>query len=346
MKSFKLFLISLLVISFIPLTMSADDGDSLYCYTQSSLKPEMLSLEELDKLTFSDDGIQVWEKQNEMQEISFEDFRLFTFSYLSIFDIVPFGLIHLGDVNNDHVVDISDVVALVNFILSGEVSTRFIELLNADINKDTDVDISDVVGIVNLVLEGKEDFYTCPDSHHPHLIDLGLPSGTKWACCNVGASSPEDYGGYYAWGETEEKDKYNWSTYIHCDGSYDTCHDLGSDIAGTGYDVAHVKWGGDWKMPTKEQRNELRNNCTYEWTTMNGVKGGKFTSKINGGSIFLPAAGNRWDSELYNAGDNGYYWSSTLFESNEDNAYYLYFSSNGVYWSNYRYFGRSVRPVR
>ena len=87
---------------------------------------------------------------------------------------------------------------------------------------------------------------SCPDDNHPHAIDLGLPSGTKWACCNVGTTTPEGYGGYYAWGETEEKEIYDWTTYIHCDGSMETCHDLGSDIAGSEYDVAHVQWGSNF----------------------------------------------------------------------------------------------------
>ena len=197
-------------------------------------------------------------------------------------------------------------------------------------------------------------YLTCPDDHHPHLIDLGLPSGTKWACCNVGADKPEGYGGYYAWGETEEKDYYDWSTYIHCDGSENTCHDLGSDIAGTQFDVAHYRWGGSWVMPSYDQQVELIKNCTYEWTTLNGVNGGKFTSKKNGGTIFLPAAGHRWRDSLRLAGSHGYYWSSTQRPSNSYyayNPYYaynLYFNSGGAYWSyggDSRNVGRPVRPV-
>jgi len=198
---------------------------------------------------------------------------------------------------------------------------------------------------------GGTTYLTCPDDHHPHLVDLGLPSGTKWSCCNVDTDHPENqsptnYGGYYAWGETETKSTYNWSTYIHCRGSYDTCKDLGSDIAGTEYDVAHVKWGGSWVMPSKEQQDELRNNCTYEWTTVDGVLGGKFTSKTNGASIFLPAAGYRIDSGLYNAGSFGFYWSSTQYPNYSDDAYYLGFGSGG-FGKRYdgRYDGRSVRPV-
>ena len=177
------------------------------------------------------------------------------------------------------------------------------------------------------------------------MIDLGLPSGTKWACCNVGADTPEGYGGYYAWGEMEEKGTYNWSNYIHCDGSYDTCHDLGSDIAGTQYDVAHVKWGGSWVMPSDDLQRELIKNCSSEWTTVNDVNGMLFTGS-NGGSIFLPAAGCRDYSGLVNAGSYGYYWSSTQNPSYSYYAYDLYFRSGNVGWGDgSRDYGRSVRPV-
>lgn len=195
-----------------------------------------------------------------------------------------------------------------------------------------------------------QSYLTCPDDHHPHLIDLGLPSGTKWACCNVGADKPEAYGDYYAWGETVEKSTYYWSNYIHCDGTEEACHNIGRDIAGTQYDVAHVKWGGSWVMPSKEQMDELMNNCIYEWTTVNSVvKGGKFTSKTNGGSIFLPAAGYCWDVGLYGSGTIGYYWSSVLNENKEYNAFDLYFSngSYNAYCLDYgRGIGLPVRPVR
>ena len=187
---------------------------------------------------------------------------------------------------------------------------------------------------------------SCLDNHHPHMIDLGLPSGTKWACCNVGADKPEVYGGYYAWGETEEKTDYSWGMYTHSDGSWDACHDLGSNIAGTKYDVAHVKWGGSWVMPSKEQRDELINNCTYEWITVNGVNGGKFTSKTNGNSIFLPAAGRRYVSDFDHVGSRGNYWSSTQYPSGAGSAYILNFYSGNAY-SSYgtRDHGRTVRPV-
>ena len=194
----------------------------------------------------------------------------------------------------------------------------------------------------------------CPDDHHPHLIDLGLPSGTKWACCNVdtenpGKQSPTNYGGYYAWGETDEKGNYSWSNYTHCSGSANTCRYLGLDIAGTQYDVAHVKWGGAWVMPSLDQFKELRNNCAYYRTTRDGVKGGKFVSKANGRSIFLPAAGFRVDSGLGDAGVYGYCWLSTGHSSETLIAYFLYFHSGGssAGYNCYclRSVGHSIRPV-
>lgn len=186
---------------------------------------------------------------------------------------------------------------------------------------------------------------SCPDDKHPHAIDLGLPSGTKWACCNVEATTPEGYGGYFAWGETEEKEKYNWTTYNHCDGSESTCHNLGSDIAGTSYDVANMQWGGSWVMPSQSQIQELINGCSYTWLTKNDVNGGLFTGP-NGATIFLPKADIRWNGFLECFMSGGYYWSSTqntLIYS----AYRLNFDSWGASWggSDYCGMGLTVRPV-
>ena len=211
-----------------------------------------------------------------------------------------------------------------------------------DVNNDSEVNINDVVALVNNIL-GKLNPDEVPVGE---AVDLGLPSGTMWSSCNVGATKPEEYGGYYAWGETEEKEDYIWSTYIHCNGSRETCHDLGTDISGTEYDVAHHEWGGKWVMPTEVDFLELIDNCTSEWTTINGVKGRKYTSKINGNSIFLPAAGYRMTGEFNSIGSYGYYWSSTLLPSNSYSAYHLYFRPGNAYWNNDgRYYGQSVRPV-
>jgi hypothetical protein len=188
---------------------------------------------------------------------------------------------------------------------------------------------------------------TAEKNPHSKAIDLGLPSGTKWASCNVGAIKPEEFGGYYAWGETKEKTIYNWDTYDFCNGDEYSCSYLGSDIAGSQYDVAHVKWGGDWMMPTLEQFKELLDNCTNERSTLNGVYGLKFTSKINGNSIFLPAGGYRYRSRLYNVGSYGVYWSSTQGPSNSVYASSILFSSGDIEWGHccYRSSGRTVRPV-
>ena len=204
----------------------------------------------------------------------------------------------------------------------------------------------DVLGVSFEKRESPQEGYlTCPDNNHPHMIDLGLPSGTLWACCNVGATTPEGYGGYYAWGETEEKYWYDFNTYILCDGYYNTCHDLGDDIAGTEYDVAHVKWGGSWVMPSREQIEELPDRCTSEWVTENGVYGRRFTGS-NGGSIFLPAAGIRSNGDLEIAGSLGSYWSSTQSSSLSYCASTLDFDSDFVYWGGYyRSSGHPVRPV-
>ena len=207
---------------------------------------------------------------------------------------------------------------------------------------------------------------TCPDDHHPHLIDLGLPSGTKWACCNVdddtSKQTPTNYGGYYAWGETIPKDKYNWSTYKWCKGSSNTMTKYCTDSS-YGYesftdnkteleledDAATVNWGSGWRMPTNEQFGELINSeyTMTEWTTMNGVNGMKITSKSNGNSIFLPAAGYRYRTSLDSAGSYGSYWSRSLRASGSGSARYLYiFLGSYNTNSDYRYGGRSVRPVR
>lgn len=187
---------------------------------------------------------------------------------------------------------------------------------------------------------------TCPDENHPHMIDLGLPSGTLWACCNVGASKPEDYGGYYAWGETSSKDVYNSSTYIHCDGSEYTCHDIGTDISGTRYDAATANWGAPWQMPTQTQCEELYEKCTSEWTIQNGINGRIFKGP-NGGTIFLPSGGYYLNEKMERQGQFGMYWSSSPVVPSSIFAYTLNFASDFVNCSQYsRIGGRSVRPVK
>ena len=167
-------------------------------------------------------------------------------------------------------------------------------------------------------------------------VDLGLPRGTKWATCNVGATTPEDYGNYYAWGETTTKTSYNESNSV-------TYGQQISDFSGNAqYDAARANWGSTWRMPTKAEMEELLNNCTWTWTTQNGV--GYRVTGPNGNSIFLPAAGCRHGSSGYSG--YGSYWSSTPSESDTDRARYLDFDGgyHRVNWIN-RSYGHTVRPV-
>jgi hypothetical protein len=179
----------------------------------------------------------------------------------------------------------------------------------------------------------------CPDSNHPHMIDLGI--GTLWSCCNVGASSPESYGSYYAWGETSEKTNYSSVNYAYYN-EY-----IGDFISGTDYDAATANWGGAWRMPTYQQTETLLNSCPSEWTQVNSVNGLKFTGP-NGNSIFLPAAGYRWNDYLYIVGRQGFYWVGMLSTTNTYDAFSLFFGEHGddANWtSGGRERGHTVRPV-
>lgn len=175
-------------------------------------------------------------------------------------------------------------------------------------------------------------------------VDLGL--SVKWANCNVGASSPEEYGGYYAWGETEEKDVYDVSTYQHYDKENNKYIFIGNNICGTQYDVAHVKWGDSWRMPTAAEIQELLENCTFSWISYNGVYGQKVVGP-NGNSFFLPATGYYSSSNNNSIGTSGYFWSGTLHEENNNNtAYGLFIRSGDAYsFDGNISLGRSVRPV-
>ena len=199
---------------------------------------------------------------------------------------------------------------------------------------------------------------TAPNLINGHeYVDLGLPSGLKWATCNVGASTPEDYGDYYAWGEVETKNDYSEKTYAHCKkssvlGSFlngDYKYDfLGTDICTTEYDVANKKFGGTWRLPTKQDFDELldENNCEWKWITHNGINGYEVKSKKNGNNIFLPAAGWYNDVSHNSLETCGFYWSSMPNKNETDSAYGLGFHKNGFgSYRYYRYYGFCIRPV-
>lgn len=196
-------------------------------------------------------------------------------------------------------------------------------------------------------------------THEGHeYVDLGLPSGTLWANCNVGAISPTECGEYFAWGETQAKENYEWSTYKYCNGSentltkYCTRSDLGivdnKTTLEASDDAATANWGGSWRTPTEAENEELSTECTWTWTIFNGVYGFHITSKKDmSKSIFLPAAGYRKGTMLLNVGVDGYYWPSSPYSINSSLVHVLYFESGNNNYTAYshRYRGYSVRPV-
>ena len=192
---------------------------------------------------------------------------------------------------------------------------------------------------------GAEDFFV-------DAIDLGL--SVKWAEHNVGATKPEEYGGYYAWGEVDVKDVYRAANYKFIkdsDGDYwdddNNWVNIGTDISGTEYDVAHVQWGG-WRMPTLTEVQELLSKCSWTRTSVNGIDGCRVTGP-NGNSIFLPAAGYCESKDVYAEGSCGYYWSSTLSEDANYDACNLCFSiyeEDNDWDDDNRYMGLSIRPVK
>ena len=190
-------------------------------------------------------------------------------------------------------------------------------------------------------------------------VDLGLPSGLLWATCNLGANNPEDYGDYFAWGETQPKDNFSWTNYQYCMGSFNTltkyCNN--PDIGYNGFtddlttllpedDAATANWGDEWRMPTEGEWQELYENTTVTWTMRNGVRGRLFTAE-NGNSIFMPASGYCNESVPEASGIIGDYWTSSLDTDYPSGALSFFFNSSNYYISFCnRLYGRNVRAVR
>ena len=264
-----------------------------------------------------------------------------------------------GDVNQDGAVNISDVTCLIDNLLAG--------VPKGDVNQDGVANISDVTSLIDYLLQGTwpDEPVTPPDDQE--YVDLGLPSGTLWAKRNVGASSPEDYGDYFAWGETETKNVvYKWNTYKWCNGSENTLTkyctkshfgyngfvdnktelDLEDDAA-----CAHYPSG---RIPSYDQIVELCNYCSWQWAQRNGVNG-YLVAGPNGNTIFLPAAGDRRYDSLYGAGSVGYYWTRTLSPGIPGNANAIPCNASGIQfdsgvWTDchvfHRFRGFTVRAVR
>ena len=273
--------------------------------------------------------------------------KVFALFLVLFFSQVAFA--YNGDVNGDGAVTSADVTAIYTYILNGDNSS----IVYGDVNGDGFITSADVTAIYNILLGN-------PQEHT--YVDLGLPSGTLWATMNIGANSPADYGYYFAWGETASKSAYKWANYQWCnggDGRDLTKYCTKSNYGYNGFvdnkteldpedDAATVNWGSEWRMPTKEQLDELRSQCTRQWISSNGVNGYLLTSKNNGASLFLPAAGYISDRSPIDAGTQGYYWSRTVYTIDPCLAFILYFvESQGVgYGYSNRYSGLTIRAVR
>lgn len=191
------------------------------------------------------------------------------------------------------------------------------------------------------------------DGHE--YVDLGLPSGTLWAAMNVGATNPEEYGLYFQWGDIQgyanaSTKAFSWSDYKYGDGSTFTKYNStdGKTVLDLEDDAVAANWGGDWRMPTETQFQELLNTnyCTNIQTTINGVNGRLFTSVTNGNTLFIPDAGDASDGSMDGVGDYGGVWSSSLFSSGVKCGRFLGFNSDDIDVDfNDRYFGQSVRGV-
>ena len=242
--------------------------------------------------------------------------------------------------------------------MSASLTSNAQEYIRGDVDYDGQVNVSDVACLIDYLLNGSwSDEPTPPDNHE--YVDLGLPSGTLWATCNVGASYPEEFGDYFAWGETVPKAEYTYENYLwwYFDengyryiSKYNTRDDFGpiDDITELDPedDAAFVNWGTSWRMPSLEQIGELVNSCSWQWTQRNGVNGHLLTGP-NGNTMFLPAAGYLDGSSLEYVGTYGNFWSRSLYSYLPDRAYCLYLDSQ--YWDSEdfsRYYGHVVRAVK
>lgn len=229
------------------------------------------------------------------------------------------------------------LTTLGGFIGMTSVAATFMQV----VTKDGEVVRYDVENVaeVNYVIGGSKYEY----------VDLGLPSGTLWATYNIGATKPEEIGNYFAWGETESRETYsesNYEWYSEVSGymKYNSYKDTLKTLQPKD-DVATVRWGADWRMPTQEEIVELTENCQMKIMEINGVRCGKFIGP-NGETLILPAAGGIYRSENI-TGLDGVYWSSSLYEKSETLAYTLFFSAKDMKRNTYyRYAAFPVRAVR
>ncbi len=283
-----------------------------------------------------------------MKKVVFSLFLLFIATSLNAQKIL------VGDMNNDNELDIKDVTELVN-VITGKSEKRYISPVEVFIRENKLTGKFKVDGVEKSYIGGEYD----PYNGHEY-IDLGL--SVKWASCNIGANKPEECGNYYAWGETATKEKYDWTSYKYCDGTYYT---MNKYCTSSGYgkvdgmstldisdDVSHEVWGGEWRLPSSDDIYELHNKCKWNWTDNyngTGIAGFVVTSQVTGytdRSIFLPAAGCRNGESLLRKGSLGLYWANSLWPSISYGATTLYFTAYGIETDlSYRNYGVPVRAV-
>lgn len=266
------------------------------------------------------------------------------------------------DVNHDTAITVEDVTKVVNHVVKANVDSpqtvdaaALNELLKSIDNRLARIE--EELGIVieeqdpeDKPQEGQDSDEQDKDEHE--WVDLGLPSGTLWATCNIGANSPEDFGDYFAWGETKTKYYYDWETYFDSEnGSINKFRKYNKEsnlsTLELDDDAAYVNWGKNWRIPSSAQYSELRNKCIWTWIKKNNVNGYEVKSKFNGESIFLPAAGMKSGSTtMFGSGD---YWLNGIYYSTNSNtaqcvSFYSSDISNNT--STARCQGFTIRPVR
>lgn len=243
------------------------------------------------------------------------------------------------DVNNDHEVNVTDVTMLVNIILGSDKSNR------GDVNGDEAVNVTDVTTLVDFIL-GKRTI----NGHE--FVDLGLPSGTLWSTKNMGAETSDEIGDYFAWGETEPKDVFTWANYTLCEGTSSTLKRYNS-MANYGQvdnwtqltlddDAAYQQWGGLWRMPTKEQAQELKNTCKWE---LDSSRHGYVLTGPNGNTLFVPISGYIDGTYWSSSAKSCYSWTSTLGGGYPYNSFSLVFEQSSFDKNMPRYCGLTIRPV-
>jgi len=239
-----------------------------------------------------------------------------------------------GDVNRDGKVSIADVTLMIR-ILNYKTTTPQLYDSNFDLNADKVVDQGDLDTLISILLGMQQ------EGDSPTAIDLGL--SVKWASCNLGASSPEEVGNYYAWGELSPKANYSEASYLYYSNSQYT--NIGSNICHTRYDAATAAWGDEWQMPTLIDINQLLNKCTWTSTTQGGQKGYLVTGP-NGNSIFLPMTGCKQGTTLLDADDRLYYWCGMSSSSTSSSAYCINNSGYSGAWTANRTYGFPIRAVK